>query len=263
MTFLIGFLTLYFIAGAFLYFTQRSLLYFPDTNRYGPGAAGLDDMTDVRFETPDGLTISGWYKKAPPGRPTFLYFHGNGGNNLNHSVNARPMIEAGYGVLLLEYRGYGGNPGSPTEEGLYQDGRGALNFLKTQGVADRDIILFGYSLGTGVAIKMASEISAKTLILQAPYTSIAGVAQSHYWYMPVKWLIKDQFAAGDLIGEIRTPMLFMLGTADTVIPPKFTYGLFELAGEPKTLEVFEGLGHNDLGDPEVLAAVFKFLNTLN
>ncbi len=220
-------------------------------------------MRDVFFETPDGLTISGWYKAAPPGRPTFLYFHGNGGNNLNHSVNARPMIEAGYGLLLVEYRGYGGNPGSPTEDGLYNDGRGALNYLKSQGVKEADIILFGYSLGTGIAIQMANETSPKALILQAPYTSIAGVAQTHYWYLPVKYLIKDRFASKDLIGEIKTPMLFMLGTKDRVIPNKFSYGLFEIANEPKALEVFEGLGHNDLGNPEVLAAVFKFLDELD
>lgn len=262
LTFLIAFGVLYLALGAWLYFGQRSILYVPDTTRYPPEMAGLSDMEDVRFEAADGVLISGWYKKGPPGNPIIVYFHGNGGNNINHSRNAKPMLEAGYGLLLVEYRGYGGNPGGPSEEGLYNDGRGALNFLKSEGYTEEDMILFGYSLGTGVAIKMAEETSPKALILQAPYTSIADVAQGRYWFMPVQLLIKDRFDAADAVGGVKAPILVQMGTRDRVIPPKFSEALYEVAPQPKTLTVFEGLGHHDLGDPEVVADVFAFLEGL-
>lgn len=262
MKFLIGFATFYLAHGAILYFAQRSILYLPDTTRFQPGDAGFPDMAVVSIKTADGLTLESWYQEGEPGKPTVLYFHGNAANLLNHSWIARPLVDAGYGVLLLEYRGYGGNPGSPTEDGLYQDARGALEFLKNQGVDENDVVLFGASLGTGVAVKMATEISPKAVILQSPYTSIAKAGQHHYWYLPVKWLIKDRFASDERIGEVKAPLLFLVGTADGIIPPDLSYELFELAPEPKSLEVFDNVGHNDLSDNGGMKAVLEFLSEL-
>lgn len=262
MTFLIGFATLYLALGVFLYFTQRSILYLPDTTRFQPGDAGFPDMDVVSFETADGLTLESWYRKAEPGKLTVLYFHGNAANLLNHSFIARPLLAAGYGVLLLEYRGYGGNPGSPTEDGLYEDARGAIEFLQGRGVGENDIVLFGASLGTGIAVKIATEITPKAVILQSPYTSIAKAGQHHYWYLPVKWLIKDRFASDELISGVKAPLLFLVGTADGVIPPDLSYQLFELAGEPKSLEVFDNVGHNDLSENGGMKAVLVFLDEL-
>jgi len=262
ISFLIGFAVLYAGFGTWLYFSQRSILFVPDTRQYEPADANLPEMETKYFQTADGVIISGWYKAAPEGRPTILYFHGNGGSNRNHSGNADEMIAAGYGLLILEYRGYGGNPGTPSQEGFYNDGRAAITFLKSQGVSEGDIILFGYSLGTGVAIKMATEISAKALILQAPYTSISDVAQNRYWYMPVSLLIQDPFPALDLIDKVSEPTLYQYGTADRVIPPAFTKQLLEADRDPKTVAVFEGLGHLDLGAPDVVAEVFRLLDNL-
>lgn len=262
MTFLIGFFALYLALGAWLYITQRSILYLPDTTRFSPREAGFPDMDVISFETADGLTLESWYKEAEPGKLTVLYFHGNAANLLNHSWIARPLIDAGYGVLLLEYRGYGGNPGSPTEDGLYQDARGALGYLKLAGLRENDVVLFGASLGTGIAVKMATEITPKAVILQSPYTSIAKAGQHHYWYLPVKWLIKDRFASDQRISEVKTPLLFLVGTADGVIPPDLSYQLFDLAPEPKSLEVFDNVGHNDLSDNGGMKAVLKFLDEL-
>ena len=260
--------TLAFLAAVYLamvvwmYFAQRSLMYFPNTETPDLVLAGYSDMAVVTTSTEDGLELFGWYKAALPGQPTIVYFHGNAGNLFNHSRIARPLIEAGYGVLLVEYRGYGGNAGSPTEDGLYADGRAAIEFLKAQGLAEKDMVLFGQSLGTGIAVKMAAEIEVRALILQSPYTSIADVAQSIYWYMPVKLLVKDRFDSQSIIGGITTPVLIFYGEEDRIIPAKFSIALYGAANEPKSLESIANAGHNDLGENGSSRLIVDFLEAL-
>jgi uncharacterized protein len=253
----------YFGLLVWVYFNQRSLLYFPDRTPVAPADAGLTDMEIVHFGTADGLLLAAWYKAAPPGKATIVYFHGNAGNLLNHSWVARPLIEAGYGVLLVEYRGYGGNPGAPTEQGLIADGRAALAFLKAHGIEERDTVLFGASLGTGVAAALAAETSPKALILQSPYPSIAALGQAHYWYLPVKWLAKDRFDSAASIGKSRAPLLVVYAGNDKVVPARFSLALFELAPPPKTLERVDGAGHNNLAESGGLTHVLRFLASLN
>lgn len=252
----------YAVLGGWLFYNQRSLLYFPDPSTPSPAAAGFPDMEVVRFKTADGLTLSAWYKPAAAGQATIVYFHGNAGSLLNHSWIARPFLDAGYGMLLVEYRGYGGNAGTPTEDGLYYDGTAAIEFLKGLGVAGQDLVLFGQSLGTGVAVEMATRFKAKALILQSPYTSIPDVGQFHYWYMPVKWLAKDRFDSASKISRVEAPLLVTYARDDVVVPAKFSVALFDLALEPKTLIAIEGAGHNDLGDAGGLEVVLEFLKTL-
>lgn len=263
LTLFFTFLALYLALGAWLYLAQRSILYLPDPTRYTPEDAGFSDMAVVTFQTKDGLTLESWYQEAEPGKPTIVYFHGNAGNLLNHSYIGHPLTQAGYGVLLLEYRGFGGNPGKPTEQGFYADARAAIEFLKGRGLKDKDLVLFGMSLGTGVAVKMAAEITPKALVLQSPYPSIAEVGQHHYWYMPVKWLVRDKFPAKDYIAANSAPLLVLAAENDKVIPFKFSKSLYEAAKKPKTMRIFKFGGHNDLsgnGGPE---AVLEFLNQLD
>lgn len=249
----------YLALAAWMFFAQRSLMYFPDRSVPDPAAAGFPDMTVVSYTTEDGLDLSAWYKEAPAGKPTVVYFHGNAGNLHNHSWVARPLIGAGYGVLLVEYRGYGGNPGAPTEDGLYADGRAALAFLDQKGVGMDGIVLFGQSLGTGVAVKLAAETAPKALILQSPYTSIADVGQRAYWYMPVKLLAKDRFDSKSRIGGVTAPLYVVYAEEDEIVPPDITLALFDAAGEPKTIEAVPGARHNDLGSSGGIEKVLAFL----
>lgn len=252
----------YLVMTAWLYFNQHNLLYYPDSAKPNPVDAGFFDMDVVTYQTADGLALYGWYQPAASGKPTIVYFHGNARNLLNHSWIAHPLTEAGYGVLLVEYRGYGGNPGKPDEAGLLADGRAGIEYLRSRGIAPGQMVFFGQSLGTGVAVKMATEFPPAAVILQSPYTSIAKAGQHHYWYMPVRWLIKDAFPAEDWIGDVHAPLLVLVAEDDTIIPPKLSLELFADANQPKTLETFTESGHNDLGGNGGMQAVLEFLGKL-
>src|SRR5262249_12993473 len=152
-------------------------------------------VREVTLATADGLALLAWYLPPPAGRPVIVYYHGNGGHlGYRHGRMAR-FHAAGYGALFPEYRGYGRHPGRAGEGGLYADARAALDFLAAQGIAPAHVVLFGESLGCGVAVRMASERAVGAVVLEAPYSSVADVAQSHYPFVPARLLLKDRFDA--------------------------------------------------------------------
>lgn len=234
----------------FLYVRQGSMLYFPKPTPPDKIATGFTGIEDVVVTTADGLAIKGWY--LPPvlkTKPTIIFFHGNAGN-IQWSLYKMPaFITKGYGVLLAEYRGYSGNPGMPTESGLYDDARAYINWLKAQGVSESNIILYAESLGTGVAVQMAIEYPPfNTIILEAPYSSIAEVAADIYWFVPVRYLIKERYDSLDKIGQIKSPLIVVHGEKDTVIPYFYGKKLFDAAPQPKTMITVPDAGHNNLGE---------------
>jgi|APTNR8051073442_1049403.scaffolds.fasta_scaffold04508_7 hypothetical protein len=222
-----------------MYLLQRSLMYFPDDAMPSPTASSLPDMTVERLHTEDNLDLLAWYRPpSSPMQPVIVYLHGNGGHIGYRGRRVRPYLDAGMGVLLVEYRGYGSNPGTPTEEGLYADGRAALRFLDRRGVPDRCRVLYGESLGTAVAIRMAAEAAAEdrpvtAVVLEAPLSSVADVAAYHYPIFPVRWLIKDRFDALSTIGDVEAPVFVAHGELDRVVPMRFGRALFDAAREPK------------------------------
>ena len=183
-----------------LFWFQRSLLYVPPGDRPDLAAAAISGLEAVAIETEDGLELTHWYRPpANPGAPVVILFHGNAGHIGDRAAKYRPLFEAGFGVFLAEYRGYGGNPGSPTEEDLTADARSVLAFLAARGVTPARTIVYGESLGTGLAVKMAADRPVAGLVLEAPPGSIAEVAQAHYWYVPAKWMIWDKWNVIDLL----------------------------------------------------------------
>ena len=243
-----------------LFLGQRRLLYLPDRTPPDLALAGLDDMEPVELTTDDGLSLLAWYASArDTGKATLVYFHGNAGHIGNRADRVRPYLDAGHGVLLVSWRGYGGNEGSPTEDGLYRDGRAAFAFLDRVGVLPEATIVYGESLGSGVAVQLARERRVGGLVLESPYTSIPSVAAHHYWYVPATYLVRDRFDSLSKIGEIDAPLLVLHGERDRVIPVEFGRELFAAAREPKTWRGFMQAGH-DLYDFGAADAVLAFLS---
>lgn len=241
---------LYVLAVGALYFFQRDFMYWPDhTARvapsYYPMLAGVEE---VELKTPDGLKVYAWYAPAPDGRPTVAIFHGNGGSLRSQRYRLAYFKDAGMGVLLLAYRGYAGSDGSPSEEGLYTDARAALDWLGAQGVSGDRIVLYGQSLGSGVATKMASERHVALVVLESPYTSTVDVAELQYPFVPVSWLMMDRYDSLSRIGQVKVPLLVMHGDADQVIDQALGRRLFDAANEPKEGFWPHGVGHNDIFD---------------
>lgn len=262
----VGYLSL--VLGMFVF--QRSLMYFPSADYSPPSANGMPEMTEVDTLTGDGLSLRSWYAPARPGRPTLVFFQGNAGNISHRGYKVRPFLDAGMGVMMVGYRGYGGNPGSPSEEGLYADARAVLGYLQENGVKPRDIVLYGESLGTGVAVHLARQMArgrsadsaAGAVILEAPFTSVVDVAADRYFFIPARWLVRDRFDSMEKIADIKAPVLMFHGEQDNVIPIRYGRRLFEAAAQPKESRWFPGAGHTDLHDRGAREAVLEFLEKL-
>ena len=233
------------IAGARV--IEQSLMYFPARERVAPHAAGLAGVEEVEVATGDGAMVLAWWAKARPGQPTLLYFHGNGGSLYNRAERIRRYMEAGRGVFMMTYRGYGGSTGTPSERANVADAKRAYDELVSRGVSAADIIIYGESLGSGVAVQVAVEKAAAGLILDAPYTSILDVARLHYPYLPAGMFLRDRYETADYMARLNTPLLIVHGEADEVIPVGMGRALYGMARAPKELVTVPGAGHSDHG----------------
>ncbi len=242
---------------------QRALLYRPDTSRPDPAVSGVPEMAWVDLATEDGLTLGAWYRAAHDGAPSLVYFHGNGGHLGDRAFKYRAYLDAGFGLLAVGYRGYCGNPGTPMETGLMRDGQAALEFLQAQGVPPGKTVLYGESLGAGLAIRLAAWRDLAGLVLETPYTSIGKVAASHYPFVPARYLVLDQFDAEAVISQLKAPLLVLHGAQDRVIPERFGRALFEQAPQPTEMEIYPQGGHNNLYDFGAAFRVISFLRRLN
>jgi hypothetical protein len=247
--FIVFAIALYFAAMLVFFVSQRSLLYYPSHSYTELADAHANAaFKEISLRTQDGIDLKAWYAPATSKPFTIVFFHGNADGLRTAAQVADPYIAAGYGFLLAEFRGYSGLSGSPTETGLYNDGRAYLKELKARGVESSHIILYGHSLGTGVAVQMASEIHVGGLMLLAPYLSIPKMAQIDFPFFPSSLLALDRFDNEKKIKSIRTPLLIVNGTSDQVVPPAQGRKLYSLANDPKELHSLSGRGHNDAFD---------------
>jgi len=247
---------------ALLYVSQRQMMYLPDPRRIAPADAGFARATAHTLATADGQSIQAWYAPASPGRSLIVYFHGNGGQ-IAHRVGRFNLLTAGGdGVLAVSYRGYGGSSGSPTEQGLIEDGRAAYAFAIEQGYAPQNIVLFGESLGSGVAVALAAEKRVGGVLLEAPFSSTVDVAATVYWMFPLRLLMLDQFPSDRRIAQVSAPLLIVHGDRDQVVPLRFGQRLYDVAREPKTLLKIPGGGHQVLETPQAIDGVRRWLDTI-
>ena len=245
-----------------LYVFQRNILYAP-----GNGVPELSDSlvpqaSEVTVKTADGLTLKGWGYKAISRVETILYFQGNGQHIGNRDKKMAGLIANGFGVIMAGYRGYGGNPGAPTEEGLYQDGEAWLTFAGDFAGGSDKVVLYGESLGSGVSSYLASRHAMRAVVLEAPYTSITEIASEQYWYVPVKSLLKDRFESLSRIADLKAPLLILHGSEDRLIPASHGKRLFEAAKQPKAYVELEGGGHSNLFDFGAVDALVTYLDEL-
>lgn len=253
---------------ALIWTMQRRLVYFPTSGVPTPGEIGLTDVEPVTFETIDGISLSGWFFAAsgPSPRVTVLVFNGNAGNRAHRGPLAAALHRHGFQVLLVDYRGYGGNAGTPSENGLAIDGRAARAYLAGRLDVDRSrLVYFGESLGTAVAVDLAVEYPPAALVLRSPFTSMADLGQHHYPFLPVRLLLRDRFAAIDRIRRIRVPLLVIAGGHDRIVPIENSRRLYDAATAPKTLLVLPDADHNDyelLAGDEMIEAMVRFLQPL-
>jgi len=239
---------------------QRSLLYQVGSDVPDLARAGIEGFRAVTVKTPDKLALISWYRPAAPGMATLLVTHGNAGH-IGHRVGKlAAFADEGYGLFLVGYRGFGGNPGSPSEDGLYIDGRAGLAWLDRNGVPAEQVVAYGESLGIAVAIEIASAAPVAAVVLESPYTSLADVASSYCWYMPfAASLVTDRFEARKIIGKVEAPVLLLHGKRDTIIPARQAEELFAAANEPRELQIIPQAGHMDLYEHGAAGIVKAFL----
>ena len=263
MSIVISILLIYLSILVILFFFQRSLLYLPNVNNY------FDDKLNVEIErvqirTSDNINLVGWFHKKDLMKfKTIVYFHGNAGKleNRIHKLNHFKDMDVNF--LIISWRGFSGNSGKPSEQGLYKDGKSAIDWLRNIGLSEKDIILYGESLGTGIATEIAQNKNFGGIILESPFTSMINAGKDKYPYLPVKLLLKDKYESNKKIKNIKSPILIMHGKLDKLVP--FTMGkeMYELSNEPKYYYFSEYDDHMMEYNDMLLKSLKNFIISLN
>lgn len=250
----------YFGICAKLALDQRQMLFRTDAQAATAPSADhvIPGSEAVTIMTADGERLAAWYVPPARGQPVTLFLHGQGGRLAVQTNRWRRLRETGLGVLAISYRGYPGSTGSPTEAGLSLDARAAYDWLRQRHAA-RDIIVHGHSLGSGVAVRLASEVEVGAVVLEAPFTAAVDVATERFPWLPVSLLMLDQFRSRDLIAKVKAPVLILHGDRDSIIPISHSERLFELAHEPKVFVRMHGSEHNSLVRDGLYEKVTAFL----
>ena len=254
---------LYFFVLVFLYFYQRNLLYLPNENNYSQDKISVD-IQKVKIPTSDNIELLGWYhEKNLKDHKTLVYFHGNAGSLENRIHKLNHFKNMNINFLIIAWRGFSGNNGKPTEEGLYIDGKSAIDWLIKKGVDEKNLILYGESLGTGVATHLAQNKNYAGVILETPFTSMIDTAKKFYPYIPVSLLLKDKFENYKKIKNINSPILVMHGEVDQIVPFFMGKKIYELANKPKYSYFTKYDDHMMEYDENLVLALKSFLKSLN
>ena len=263
---IIGFLCFYFAAVLTMYVGQRNMMYYPNPNPQNKAQFKAEDMSELQIQTEDGILLSAWYKEPEQNKPIIVVFHGNASHMGMSAWKVREYMDLGYGALLPAYRGYAGNKGKPSEQGFYKDAKAVISWLlNKERYTHKDIILLGESLGSGIAIEMASNAypDIKAVILESPYTSFPDLAKKHYPFIPFAgMLVKDKYNSIAKIDKVSAPVLIIHGQKDLIVPYEFGERLYEAASEPKEMITMPLAGHNDLYLHGASDQVVAFLSQL-
>lgn len=262
MKIVLGLAVLYGLALAWVAVHQRKLMYHPAERLYTPHQNETFPHESVELHTKDGLTLKAAYKAPENGKPVVIYFHGNTGIVADAMHKLIPLASAGYGVLMPEYRGFDGNAGAPSEQGLIQDAEAALRFVREK-TPDAPVVYYGMSMGTGVANALAEKFPPAALVQECGFTSMTAAAQNRYPLLPVKLLIKDTYDSEKRIASLTAPLLILHGEKDKTVPVSHAYEMLNAAkSDNKTLKIYPDGHHIDLYDFGSSTAVLNWLNEL-
>ena len=256
-------LLIYFFILVSTYVFQRSLLYHPSENNYS-GDEILVPVEKVKIKTQDNIELVSWYhNKNSNDYKTILFLHGNAGSleNRIHKINHFKDMKVNF--LIIAWRGFSGNKGNPTEKGLYEDARSAIRWLESNNVKEKNIIIYGESLGTGIATEIAQNKNFAGVILESPFTSMIDAGKDKYPYLPVKFLLKDKYESDKKIKNINSPILIMHGKVDNIVPFHMGKKMYELANDPKYSYFSEYDDHMMEYNEKLLNALKKFIYGLN
>ena len=254
---------LYFFVLVFLYFYQRNLLYHPNENNYSGDKISVD-IKKVKIQTSDNIELLGWYhEKNLKDYKTLIYFHGNAGTLENRIHKLNHFQDMNINFLIIAWRGFSGNNGKPTEQGLYEDGKSAINWLAKKGVDEKNLVIYGESLGTGVATHLSQNKNYAGIILETPFTSMIDAAKIFYPYIPVNLLLKDKFENYKKVKNINSPILVMHGEVDQIVPFSMGKKIYEIANEPKYSYFTKYDNHMMEYDEKLVLTLKSFLKSLN
>ena len=252
----------YFIIILFVYFYQRNLLYYPSENNYLNDKI-IFNYEEILIETDKKIKLKSWFiKKDLDKFKTILIFHGNAGNLFNRVYKLNELNKLDVNILLISWRGFSGNKGKPTEKNLYRDADESVKWLNNQGVISKNIILYGESLGTGVATELGTSNVFGGIILESPFTSIANAAKIYYPYLPVSIILKDRYDSIGKIKNINTPIFIMHGKMDNIVPQQMGLELFEKANNPKYSYFPEDDDHMMNYNKQLLNEIKLFINKI-
>ncbi len=263
MEIFIGILVVYISVLIVLFIFQRNLMYLPNENNYFGDKLEVE-IKKVKITTSDNINLLGWFHNKDLKKfKTIVYFHGNAGKLDNRIYKLNYFKNMDVNFLIIAWRGFSGNKGKPSEEGLYEDGKSTIEWLKNLGVTEKDIIIYGESLGTGIATEIAQNNNFAGLILETPFTSMIEAAKNFYPYIPVGLLLKDKYKNDKKMKNINIPLLVMHGEADQIVPFWMGKTIYEIANQPKYSYFTEYDDHMMEFDENLVLTIDKFIKSLN
>ena len=261
---IVGLLILaYLIITIYLYSFQRNLLYHPMENNYF-GDKITVPVEKIKIKTKDNIELLGWYhKKDANNYKTILFLHGNAGSLENRIHKINHFNDMNLNFLIVAWRGFSGNKGQPTEKGLYIDAKSAVDWLEKKGINIENIVIYGESLGTGVATEIAQNNNFAGIILESPFTSMVEAGKTKYPIFPIGLLLKDKYESDKKVKNIKSPILIMHGKEDKIVPFWMGKKMFELANEPKYSYFSKYDDHMMEFNQELINSLKLFIKSLN
>ncbi len=259
MIYIFSLVFLYIFFGFLLYVFQRKILFNKSGHPGAPSDYNLSTTKEIKIITEDNINLLSWLYLGDKKLPFLIYFQGNSFNIGDRAYRIKRYIDQNWNVLIVSWRGFGGNKGNPTELNLYKDGEAALKWvLKNTNFQKNQIVIYGESLGSGVAVELGTKYNFLSIVLEAPFTSISDIAIKRYKFYPTKYLVKDKFNNLNKIDKLKSPLLIISGKKDEIVPHKHSLKLLKRANVRKKGVFIDEAIHNNLYDFSIEKEVIAF-----